>query len=121
MADGLAAPRHPDIASILCELWLVQQDVRLFRDRNRDWIWLLYVWAREKGGKEVTVSDVGGVLGVSYPTAKRIVKSVEDLGYVRIEKDTSDRRRTVIRLSGQGRAELQAYEAVASEIIGKYA
>ena len=108
----------PDIASMLCDLWLLQQDVRLFRDRNRDWIWLLYLWSREKSGKEVAISDIGGVLGVSYPTAKRIVRSVEDLG--QIERDATDRRRTVIRLSDKGRAELQAYEAAAGKVIGKY-
>jgi DNA-binding MarR family transcriptional regulator len=52
--------------------------------------------------KELTVSQLGKLLGVGKPTASLLVQQLVERGLVTRTEDTSDRRQTVIRLSDQG-------------------
>lgn len=52
--------------------------------------------------KELTVSQLGRLLGVGNPTASILVQQLVERGLVTRTEGTSDRRQTVIRLSDQG-------------------
>jgi len=52
--------------------------------------------------KELTVSQLGRLLGVGNPTASTLVQQLVERGLVTRTEDPSDRRQTVIRLSEQG-------------------
>ena len=52
--------------------------------------------------KELTVSQLGRLLGVGNPTASILVQQLVERGLVTRTEGTSDRRQTVIRLSAQG-------------------
>lgn len=52
--------------------------------------------------KELTVSQLGRLLGVGNPTASILVQQLVERGLVTRTEGTNDRRQTVIRLSEQG-------------------
>ena len=52
--------------------------------------------------KELTVSQLGRLLGVGNPTASILVQQLVERGLVTRTEGTNDRRQTVIRLSDQG-------------------
>jgi DNA-binding MarR family transcriptional regulator len=52
--------------------------------------------------KELTVSQLGKLLGVGNPTASILVQQLVERGLVTRTEGTNDRRQTVIRLSDQG-------------------
>ena len=55
------------------------------------------------GRNGCTVTDIAQNMGVSMPSATIAVKKLEKKGYVTKEKDTSDARKVVIRLTLEGR------------------
>jgi DNA-binding MarR family transcriptional regulator len=52
--------------------------------------------------RELTVSQLGRLLGVGNPTASILVQQLVERGLVTRTEGTNDRRQTVIRLSDQG-------------------
>lgn len=52
--------------------------------------------------RELTVSQLGRLLGVGNPTASILVQQLVERGLVTRTESTKDRRQTVIRLSDQG-------------------
>lgn len=52
----------------------------------------------------LSVSEVGGLIGVDQPRASRLVQAAVEAGHVRREADASDARRTRIVLTDEGRA-----------------
>ena len=50
-----------------------------------------------------TVTDIAQSMGISMPSATIAVKKLEKKGYVTKERDTSDARKVVIRLTIEGR------------------
>ncbi len=49
------------------------------------------------------VGDVGSRIGMSLPSASRLIRRLERRGYVSIERDETDRRATLVRLTDDGR------------------
>jgi DNA-binding MarR family transcriptional regulator len=60
----------------------------------------------------VRVGDAAARIGISLPSASRLIRRLERRGYVSTERDESDRRGTIVRLTKQG-AEVRA------EVIGR--
>jgi DNA-binding MarR family transcriptional regulator len=52
--------------------------------------------------RELTISQLGRLLGVGNPTASILVQQLVERGLVTRAEGTNDRRQTVIRLSAQG-------------------
>lgn len=57
--------------------------------------------SEERGG---TMADVAAALGVTSGTLTIAVKTLEQKGYVRRERDDADRRRVIVRLTDQSAA-----------------
>ena len=55
------------------------------------------------GRNGCTVTDIAQSMGISMPSATIAVKKLEKKGYITKEKDTSDARKVVIRLTTEGR------------------
>ena len=55
------------------------------------------------GRNGCTVTDIAQSMGISMPSATIAVKKLEKKGYVTKEKDVSDARKVVIRLTTEGR------------------
>ena len=55
------------------------------------------------GSKGCTVTDIAQSMGISMPSATIAVKKLEKKGYVTKEKDVSDARKVLIRLTIEGR------------------
>ena len=55
------------------------------------------------GRKGCTVTDIAQSMGISMPSATIAVKKLEKKGYVTKERDTTDARKVVIRLTLEGR------------------
>ena len=55
------------------------------------------------GRNGCTVTDIAQSMGISMPSATIAVKKLEKKGYVTKEKDVSDARKVVIRLTIEGR------------------
>jgi|TARA_R110002072_G_scaffold256965_2_gene415771 DNA-binding MarR family transcriptional regulator len=99
-----------EILDFLQGFWRLQNDSPLFRVRNRDWPWLAYLHKAELSGRAVTIGEICGILNVSYPTARKIMAGFEDRGYVRSDRDSSDKRKSIVRLTESGLREMENFE-----------
>ena len=61
------------------------------------------------GDDDQRVSDLADRLGISLPSASRLMRRLERRGLVSAERDETDRRATLLRLTVRGRA---AHDAV---------
>ncbi len=69
----------------------------------------------QNGMRLARQSDVWRALGVSRTTVSRMVASLEEIGLVACERDCSDRRQRVVRLTAEGlRAVSQATRSLVS-------
>jgi DNA-binding MarR family transcriptional regulator len=55
-----------------------------------------------------SLSDVAAQLGIGLPSASTLVSRLVELGHVDRAEDPTERRRTVLTLTGRGTAELEA-------------
>lgn len=53
-------------------------------------------------GSGIRVGDAAARIGISLPSASRLIRRLEDRGYVSTERDESDRRGTLVRLTPEG-------------------
>jgi DNA-binding MarR family transcriptional regulator len=49
------------------------------------------------------VSDVAGFMVVDKSTSSRVLRGIQDRGFIQIERDTADRRRRKVSLTTKGR------------------
>lgn len=99
-----------NVSDFLFDFLRLQQQSPLFRVKNRDWPWMVYVRKCELSGREATVGEVGGILNVSYPTVRKILNMFEEQGFLAISRDQADKRKAIVRLSAVGRNEMERFE-----------
>ena len=69
-----------------------------------DLLWVL----QERYDNSARQSALRKQLGVTAPTVSRMVKSLEELGVVRTERDPFDRRQRIVQLTREGLARIRA-------------
>lgn len=99
-----------EVLDFLHGFWRLQNDSPLFRVRNRDWPWLAFLHKAELSGRVVTIGEICGILNVSYPTARKIMAGFEDMGYIRSDRDSFDKRKSIVRLTELGLQEMEKFE-----------
>ncbi|MEW2219725.1 MarR family transcriptional regulator [Streptomyces sp. NPDC006990] len=62
------------------------------------------VAAEDEAGSTLTVTEAAAVLGVDQPRASRLAAQARDAGLLRREADQQDGRRSLLVLTGEGRA-----------------
>jgi DNA-binding MarR family transcriptional regulator len=109
-----------NVADFIFDMWRLQHHSKLFRHNNRDMPWLVYLRKCALQGRNVTISEIGGIIGASYPTVRKILSMYEDLGFVEIRKDEVDRRKSVVCLSDTGEGEMAAVEREVAAMVTTY-
>ncbi|MGO1119771.1 MarR family winged helix-turn-helix transcriptional regulator [Rhodovibrionaceae bacterium A322] len=99
-----------EVLDFLQGFWRLQNESPLFRVRNRDWPWLAHLHRSELSDRPVTIGEICGILNVSYPTARKIMAGFEDMGYIRSDRDSFDKRKSIVRLTELGRREMEKFE-----------
>jgi DNA-binding MarR family transcriptional regulator len=62
--------------------------------------------------KKLSVTEIATALGWSHPSVVSLVGAMQDAGFVAAEEDATDRRRTLLKLSARGRAQLKTARPV---------
>ena len=67
------------------------------------WRVLTILGEREPPDSDVHVSGVGQRIGISAPSASRLLRRLEDRGFIELRRDPADRRFMRVRLTDAGR------------------
>jgi DNA-binding MarR family transcriptional regulator len=97
----------PELAMVLREQQISRLRGNAFPDlklRNALWDMLLELLVADHGGQQLSMSDLCGRSAAPESTALRLIHQLRDKGYVNLVPDKSDRRRTIVSLTVQGRA-----------------
>lgn len=102
-------------------MWFVRRQLRSRRAKGLSVPQFRVLLLVEKGGR-AGLSDICNNLGVSMPTASRIVTGLVDKGFLDRQEPVGDRRCRPIRLTTVGQAALKkawngAHEAMADVLI----
>ena len=68
---------------------------------------------REKDAEGMNVSAIAKALDVSSPAVSRMLRGMEQKGYIMKQVSSQNRRNTLVRLTGKG---VQAYERARKEL-----
>lgn len=73
--------------------------------------WYL-VFSLLEGGRRLSVTEIASALGWSHPTVVALTSQLVKRGFVELEDDPADGRRTLLTLSKEGRAEAKLAKPV---------
>jgi DNA-binding MarR family transcriptional regulator len=74
-------------------------------DFNDSWFLVAVALSRKD---RIAVTEMAAILGVSHAAVSQMATAMERAGYVTSEPDSSDRRRTLLCLTGKGQATIEA-------------
>ncbi|WP_431984437.1 MarR family winged helix-turn-helix transcriptional regulator [Streptomyces qinglanensis] len=77
------------------------------------------VAAEDEAGSALTVTEAAAVLGVDQPRASRLAAQARDAGLLRREADQRDGRRSLLVLTGEGRALLARVREFRSSVVAE--
>ncbi len=69
--------------------------------------WYLVFLLLDEGARR-SVTEIAAALGWSHPSVVSLTGDMQKAGYIALEGDPDDRRRTLLKLSASGRARLKA-------------
>lgn len=75
--------------------------------------------AVEERGDSCTVTDVANALSVDQPRASRLALRAEEEGWLAREPDPADRRRTLLTLTAEGRAQVDRTHQLRQEVFAR--